>query len=445
MATMDGKQLKNSSVTAAKVASDVLVTDAARTLLATLAVGTGGDITTRDVPTGATSVVNKTYVDALAGGLLVKASVKAATAAALPANTRSGNVLTADADGVLPDIDTSVTLVAGDRLLVKNEALGQNNGIYVVTSVGTVDDPWVLTRAADADNTPAGEVAAGMYCFATGGTANGLKGWSLVTPDPITLNTTALTFSQYLQASDIAVGTFDSGTKSANGLHIDGHNIIAQSADATHPGMMTTGSQTFAGDKAFNGSISSGTTISATGTISGSNISSTGTVAAGSANSGTNTGDVTIGNLGTGTDAKGATISNQVISMQAASAGGPGLLSASDFSKLAAISGSNTGDQSLRSDMRGLTASATTSDYDQAMSTTVSANNTHGGEVAVFVNGQKQFVGDGTRSADCYFGASSAAARAFSAIVATDKLYWVGSVSGFQLAATDKIDVMFLP
>ena len=409
MATLDGKQLKNGTVTAAKVASDVLVTNAARSLdSGVITVSGTGDIIVPTTPLTSTSVVNKSYVDAIAQGLQPKAAVKAATAAALPGTVSYAvpNVISC-ADASLGSIDTSVTLVVGDRLLVKNQASGQYNGIYVVTT--TEVGSYSLTRSADADNTPDGEVAAGMYCFVLGGTANGRKGFSLITPDPIVLNTTVLTFSVFSQSGDLTLAAVGS-SPNASAATLSGQQLNLELASTTYPGLITAAQF----DKL-------------------------------AATSGSNTGDVTLGTLGTGTDAKGATISSQVISMQAASAGGPGLMSASDFSKLAGISGTNTGDQALRSDMRGLTASVTSADYNQATATTVTAANTHGGEVAVFVNGQKQFVGDGTRAADCYFGASSATARAFAAIVATDKLYWVGSVAGFQLAASDKIDVLFMP
>lgn len=52
------------------------------------------------------------------------------------------------------------------------------------------------------------------------------------------------------------VGTIDSQTKSANGLVITGSNIVAQTADATNPGLVSTGAQTFAGLKTFKNNIS---------------------------------------------------------------------------------------------------------------------------------------------------------------------------------------------
>jgi hypothetical protein len=58
------------------------------------------------------------------------------------------------------------------------------------------------------------------------------------------------------------VGTFDFQPPNANGLAIVSTSIYAQSADATHPGMVSTGTQTFAGDKTLSGA----TTLSALST-----------------------------------------------------------------------------------------------------------------------------------------------------------------------------------
>lgn len=53
------------------------------------------------------------------------------------------------------------------------------------------------------------------------------------------------------------VGTIDGQTKHANGLVISGSSIYAQTADATYPGLVSTVSQTFAGNKIFNGAVQS--------------------------------------------------------------------------------------------------------------------------------------------------------------------------------------------
>src|SRR5687767_4633317 len=79
-----------------------------------------------------------------------KDAVRVATTTALPANTRSGNTLTATTNGALGTID-GVTLALLDRILVKNEATGANNGIYHVLNVGGASARWRLARVPDAN------------------------------------------------------------------------------------------------------------------------------------------------------------------------------------------------------------------------------------------------------------------------------------------------------
>jgi hypothetical protein len=90
-----------------------------------------------------------------------------------------------------------------------------------------------------------------------------------------------------------------------------------------------------------------------------------------------------------------------------------------------------------------MTASVTVADGDQATATTVVSANALGGRIAVTVNGVRYSVGNGTKvGVCCYFsGDGGTTARAFSAVAAGDTLRWNGSVAGFQLAATDAIDV----
>jgi len=186
-------------------------------------------LTTLADPTADTDGANKRYVDqAVREGLDVKGSVRAATTAALPANTRSGNVLTASANAALAAQD-GATLIVGDRLLVKDEATGANNGLYSVSAVGSGAAPWTLTRTTDADVTA--EVSAGLYTFASEGTSQGNTAWVLTTDDPITLNTTALVFTQYSGAGQITAGA--ALTKTGDTLDVAADNASLEiNADA---------------------------------------------------------------------------------------------------------------------------------------------------------------------------------------------------------------------
>lgn len=123
------------------------------------------------------SFVDKAYVDAIASGLDPKESVRVATTGFI---TLSG----------LQTID-GVTVIAGDRVLVKNQGTaGISNGIYTASSAG-----W--TRSTDFDGTPSNEINAGAYTFVTEGTTYQDTGWVLATNDPIILGTTSLNFVQF--------------------------------------------------------------------------------------------------------------------------------------------------------------------------------------------------------------------------------------------------------
>ena len=150
-----------------------------------------------DTPTDVADAANKAYVDSVASGLDWKESVRAATLA----NVSLSGELTID----------GVSLVAPDRVLVKNQSVGEQNGIYDV-SVGAWD------RSSDADTSA--EVTSGMATFVEEGTVNANAGFVLTTPNPIDLNTTVLTFTQFTGLGQITAG---SGlTKTGNVLDVGG-------------------------------------------------------------------------------------------------------------------------------------------------------------------------------------------------------------------------------
>ncbi len=75
---------------------------------------------------------------------------------------------------------------------------------------------------------------------------------------------------------------------------------------------------------------------------------------------------------------------------------------------------------------------------------TITTTPSGGSMVEITVNGVAQALGDGIKTKDCYFtGDSGATARAINAIVAADKLFWNGTIAGFDLSATDTIDFYY--
>ncbi|HHK4358934.1 TPA: phage tail protein [Pseudomonas aeruginosa] len=108
-----------------------------------------------------------------------------------------------------------VAVVAGDRVLVKNQASAAQNGIYVAAVGG-----W--SRAADADASI--EVTPGLLVPVEVGTANGDSVWQLVTDAPITLGTTALVFEMLAGRTGISAGTYRSVTVDKYGRVTGGTN-----------------------------------------------------------------------------------------------------------------------------------------------------------------------------------------------------------------------------
>ena len=167
--------LTNSSVT---VGTTAIALGASSLTLAGLTT-----VTVTQDPTAALDLATKQYVDAVAQGLDPKASCVAATTANI---TLSG---TQTIDGV--------ALIAGDRCLVKDQTLSQNNGIYLVAA-----GAW--TRATDMDSWL--EVP-GAFTFIEQGTAYADTGWVCTSNAGGTLGTTPITWVQFA-----GVGSYTAGT-----------------------------------------------------------------------------------------------------------------------------------------------------------------------------------------------------------------------------------------
>lgn len=118
-----------------------------------------------------------------------------------------------------------VSLVAGDRVLVKNQTAGSANGIYVVAA-----GAWV--RATDMD---VGSEALGAAVFVSEGTSQGNQQWFQTTDAPITIGTTALVFAQVGGGASYTAG---------NGITITGGVIAIDTAVAARKSSATIGDGT---------------------------------------------------------------------------------------------------------------------------------------------------------------------------------------------------------
>ena len=173
---------------------------------------------------GANSLVSKEYVDAIKQALDVKASVRLATTANLGSNyNNAGGTLTNSGSNAALSLD-GVTVVAADRILVKDQTAGAENGIYVVTTVGDGSTAWVLTRADDANISA--EMTGGVFTFVEEGTVGADNGYVFTHNGAPTLGTTALTVSQFSGAGQIVAG--DALSKSGNTLNVNDDNITVE-------------------------------------------------------------------------------------------------------------------------------------------------------------------------------------------------------------------------
>jgi len=138
-------------------------------------------------PVGDTDIANKGYVDSVAQGLDVKASCVYSTTADI---TLSG--LAVQAGG-----DWTSSLTAGDRILVKNQASSQFNGIYVASSTA-----W----ARSADMNTWAEVPS-AFTFIESGTTLADTGWVSTANQGGTINVTPMPWSQFSGAGSYLAGT----------------------------------------------------------------------------------------------------------------------------------------------------------------------------------------------------------------------------------------------
>lgn len=150
--------------------------------------------------------VTKAQLDAQAQGFKWKEPVRAATTANI---TLSG----------AQTID-GVSVIAGDRVLVKDQSAGSGNGIYLAAS-----GAW--TRATDFDL--AAEVV-GATVFVSEGTTNGNAQFKMTTDAPITLGTTALVWAQVGGGTSYTAGN---GITITSGVIAADPAVVARKASAT--------------------------------------------------------------------------------------------------------------------------------------------------------------------------------------------------------------------
>ena len=159
------------------------------------AVSFPGTVTLNANPSQPLHAATKQYVDSVAEGLHVHASVQAATTASINLSSPSASV-----DGV--------ALTNGMRVLVKNQTNATENGIYVYNSSSAA-----LVRSDDYNT--AEEIQAGDFVFVSGGNTYNSTGWIQI-DEVVTLGTDPIVWEQFS-----GVGTSTAGP----GIEIDGTEI----------------------------------------------------------------------------------------------------------------------------------------------------------------------------------------------------------------------------
>lgn len=187
-------------------------------------------------PSNPQDAANKRYVDAAVNGIDWKNSVRAASTTDLASTFSSPGAVTVTYANNTPGTTAStltvaaaggnwigvtfdtVTLSVGNRILIKNQTTGLQNGIYTVTQVGNTANStsFIFTRASDADVD--GDMSGGTAVWVEEGSQQD-TGWVITTDGSIVIGTTASVWTQFSGAGQITAG--NGLSKSGNTLSVN--------------------------------------------------------------------------------------------------------------------------------------------------------------------------------------------------------------------------------
>jgi hypothetical protein len=168
-------------------------------------------ITNLATPTVSTDAATKAYVDQISQGVTWKQAVRVAT-------TGAGTLASSFENG---DTVDGVVLATGNRILIKDQATGAENGVYTVNASGAP------TRATDFD---ASSEIGGAAVFVEEGTVNADSGWLCTTNETITLGSTSLVFAQFTGVGALVAGA--GLTKTGSTVDVGAGTGISVAADS---------------------------------------------------------------------------------------------------------------------------------------------------------------------------------------------------------------------
>ena len=173
--------------TATQTALDLKLASAtAATTYAPLASPTfTGTVTLAGAPTSDLHAATKLYVDNVSAGLNFHQPARVAT---------TGNITLSGTQTI-----DGVAVIAGDRVLVKDQTTQTQNGLYVVA-----EGAW--SRALDADNTPDAELKGGDFTLVLEGTIGSGYGYVCSNTSAITIGTTNVTYAAFNAAKGVVAG-----------------------------------------------------------------------------------------------------------------------------------------------------------------------------------------------------------------------------------------------
>jgi hypothetical protein len=197
-----------------------------------------GAVTLNADPTTNLQPATKQYVDNLtAAALHFHEAVRLESPINLNATYNNG---TAGVGATLTNAGTQaalvidgVAVVVADRVLIYEQTDQTQNGVYVVTDIGSGSTNWVLTRSSDTNtsgDSDANSLDEGSYFFVSEGDTGAGESYVCNTQGTIIFGTTNITFAQFSSALNYTAGT---------GININASRVISTSGVPTNADLTT--------------------------------------------------------------------------------------------------------------------------------------------------------------------------------------------------------------